>query len=59
VLPDELVGYLKMENNSTLLLPVLSTGIIDKPLNFSVSMWIKVQEFVGTTVDDYQVIFAF
>jgi len=59
VLQQELVGFLKMTNNDTLLLPVLSTGTVDTPLNFSVSVWFKSFGYEGTTADDYQVIFAF
>ena len=59
VLSQELVGYLKFGSNDTLLLPVLSTGLIDTPLNFTISLWIKIDNFTGTSVDDYQTIFAF
>lgn len=59
VLEQELVGFLKMNNNDTLLLPVLSTGKVDTPLNFSISLWFKAYDYVGTTADDYQIIFAF
>lgn len=50
---------MKMNNNDTLLLPVLSTGKVDTPLNFSISLWFKAYDYVGTTADDYQTIFAF
>jgi hypothetical protein len=59
VLQSELVGFLKFGSNDTLLLPVLSTGVVDKPLNFTISIWIKIEGFIGDTVDDYKTIFAF
>lgn len=59
VLEQELVGYLKMTNNDTLLLPVLSTGKTNKPLNMTVSLWFKANGYVGDTADDYQTIVAF
>lgn len=50
---------MKFTNNDTLLLPVLSTGIVDKPLNFTIAIWFKIEEYTGIDVDDYQTIFAF
>lgn len=47
VLQEELVGYLKMTQNDTLLLPVLSTGKVDTPLNFTIALWFKANGYSG------------
>ena len=53
---NELVSYLKMDHFETLYLPVLSTGKVDTPLNFTVSMWLKITDL---TVDPTEIHYLF
>lgn len=48
-----------MNTSDTLFLPVLSTGKVDTPLDFTVSIWIKVEGYSGKTIEDFITILAF
>lgn len=58
VLSEELVSYLKVNDNETLTLPVMSTGVVGERLDFTISMWLKVEE-PSEISTGLQYIFAF
>ena len=42
VLEEEVVTYLHLESNEGVVLPVMSTGTFNEPVDFTVMMWIKI-----------------